>query len=104
MPISGPWYITTTAVLDYGRLTGRPVREDDTPALDRLAVELERICAETVARYEVSGATPRPQTSGGLLYRVRKPRELGLVVRYDGRVEGDAPQLVAVVPGFGGGR
>lgn len=83
MTIRGPWFITRSALEDYGRLVGRRGPPDE--AL-REALEQEIASAHFV----------RLQDSGAELWRGGKPRRLRFVVTTTPGVGGDAPQLVRV--------
>lgn len=80
MTIQGPWFITRSALEDYGRLLGRR----DAPP--RAELEAEIIRAHFVKR----------QGDGSEVWRGSKPLRLRFIVRVGQGVGGDAPQLVRV--------
>jgi len=94
-----PWYISARAVREWAALRGVHDLPDAGPAWDRYERELLEISAETAAR-----RSPK-RTAGGLLcYRIRRPVDAQLMVSDSARPEGELPQLVSVVRGYGGRR
>lgn len=83
MPPSGPWFITPTAVRQWAELRGIYPEQ----ALG----ELIRICCDAAER-----KSPHRSASGLLVYRVRRPLDVQLIVTDEDLAEGELPQLVAV--------
>lgn len=95
--MTGPWFITPAAVLDYLAILGWPDTEanylrarDDLLAMARLTL--------------ASSRQPVLLDSGALRYRGPGPERLTLVVVPAPRQEGDLPQLVSVTTGPRGRR
>jgi len=83
MPPTGPWFITPTARDQWAALRGiHPAQ-----ALG----ELIRICCDADAR-----KSPKRSASGLLVYRVRRPIDVQLIVADEDMADGELPQLVAV--------
>lgn len=91
MTASGPWFLTPTAVGQWAALRG--IHPDQ--ALGELIV----VCCDAAER-----RSPRRSASGLLVYRVRRPIDVQLIVADQGLAAGELPQLVAVQPGYRGSR
>lgn len=83
MPPVGPWFLTPSAVRQWADLRGI----GSAQALG----ELIRICVDAAER-----KSPRRSASGLLVYRVRKPIDVQLMVADEDLADGELPQLVAV--------
>jgi hypothetical protein len=98
MTLTGPWYITASAIRDYLRIVGEEPVSGGEP-YERAARELQAIAQATVD----SPREPVETDSGALRYRGPKPLRLQLLVM-PSHVEARLPQLVRVLPSHGGVR
>lgn len=89
--LDSPWYISAKAVKDYLAITGRP-DDDGGPEWERAEKELVSIARQLIA----DGKLGKPQRSGAVEYRGRKPMRLRIIVSFERRAEGDKPQMIAV--------
>lgn len=85
--IKGPWFVTPSAVRDYMAITGL---EQYETALD----ELIEMTTETVG----SGREPKLLDSGAWRWRGPSPLRLSFIVEEVPKIQGDAPQLMKVLP------
>lgn len=83
MPPVGPWFITPSTVRQWAEMR----RIDTAQALG----ELIRICCDAAER-----KSPHRSAGGLLVYRVRRPIDVQLMVADEDLAEGELPQLVAV--------
>jgi len=83
MPPIGPWFITPTAVRQWAEMRSIPYEQ----ALG----ELIRLCRDADER-----KSPKRSASGLLVYRVRKPIDIQLMVADSDLAEGELPQLIGI--------
>ncbi len=93
MPITGPWYVTVTAVREYLEIKGLN-RDDEGSDFATAEQELTEMACKIVE----SGKAGRDLDSGAIQYRGGRPLRLRLTVNPAPRREGGKPQLVRVQP------